>query len=69
VAAASHIEMCPPLPSVRGMVLGPHPAFIEVRGGVGPHGSPSPPEADSATPRLGEVESSLGGRAGRIPRL
>jgi hypothetical protein len=32
VAAVSHIEMRPPLHSIRGMVLGPHHAFIAVGG-------------------------------------
>jgi hypothetical protein len=54
------------------MISGPHPVFVVVWGQRGPLLEPvPPPEADSATPESGEVESSSGGRGGgpRAPKV
>jgi hypothetical protein len=60
-----HIRL---LPSVRGMVLGPHPSFVVVEGSEGPCGGLVPlPKADSTIPKSGKAECSPGGHAERIP--
>jgi hypothetical protein len=42
VAAAGHVEVPPPPSSTRGMVWGPPPMFMAVKGWRGPCSSPCP---------------------------
>jgi hypothetical protein len=66
VAAAGHVEVPPPPSSTRGMVWGPPPVFMVVKGWRGPLQEPTP-EADPVALGSGGAVPLLRGRARRNP--